>query len=136
MYASIACIIGSCAGVVATIFGSAFALALACGDLDLGPLTLAGPCGFGNAACGGASCMNSANTGLLLDLTRLACIREAGGGGGGDCMLYLKGSRGCVGTASAGAGGGGGGGGAPPFVARSAILEIKCWFAVGASGSN
>ena len=48
-------------------------------------------------------------------------------------MLYLRGSRGCVGTAGAG---GSGGGVPPPSVAISAILEIKCWFAVGASGPN
>ena len=66
---SVDCIIG-CAGVGATTFGSAFALALplAFGDLDLGALALGGPSGVGKAACGVASSMTSSAMGLLLDL--------------------------------------------------------------------
>ena len=114
------CIIGSCAGVDASAFGSAFALALllACGDLDLGPLALAGPNGTGNAACVCvASCINSSAVGVVFDLIRLACIRD-GGGGDGDCMLYLMGSRGCVGTAGAG-----GGGCPPPFPILISVIS-------------
>ena len=87
------CIIGSCAGVDASTFASAFALALllACGDLDLGPLVLGCPNGSGNASCVCVACgMNSSAGGLVLDLSRLVCIRD-GGGGVGDCMLYLMG---------------------------------------------
>ena len=118
------CIIGSCAGVDASAFGSAFALALllACGDLDLGPLALAGPNGTGNAACVCvASCLNSSAGGLVLDLIRLACIRD-GGGGDGDCMLYLMGSCGCVGTAGAG---GCGSPPPPPTLVPSVISVIS-----------
>jgi hypothetical protein len=76
-------------GFGATTFGSAFALPLAFGDLDLGALAMGAPCGFGKAACGITASLNSSATGLLLDLWRLAWTRE-GGGGDGEFMEYLR----------------------------------------------
>jgi hypothetical protein len=70
-------------------FGAAFALPLAFGDLDLGPLVMGCPCGFGKAACGITASLNSSAMGLLLDLTRLAWTRESGGGDG-EFTVYLR----------------------------------------------